>query len=84
MSIEINSPKLRTQLQLINMTIEELLKHKPIFFYYEEAEQEDYVFDFTFSEVKQVVKSHNRDNNTEYKTINEFNDGEYNKKIEIT
>ena len=65
------------------MTIEELLKHKPIFFYYEESEQEDYVFDFTFSEVKQVVKAHNRDNKTEYKTINEFYDGEHNKNIEI-
>lgn len=65
------------------MTIEELLKHKPIFFYYEEDENEDYVFDFTFSEVKQVVKAHNRYNGTKYKTINEFNDGEYDKKIDI-
>ena len=65
------------------MTIEELLKHKPIFFYYEEDDNEDYVFDFTFSEVKQVVNAHNRDNRTKYKTINEFNDGEYDKKIDI-
>ena len=63
------------------MTIEQLLKRKPIFVYSEVGQS--MTFNFDLEGIKSVIEAHNEDFNTEYKTINEFNDGEYHRKIEI-
>lgn len=64
------------------MTIEQLLKCKPVFVY-SEVDDETATSNFDLEGIKSVIESHNEYFNTEYKTINDFNDGEYHRKIEI-
>jgi len=63
------------------MTIEELFKRKPTYIYSEVGEST--TLNFTLEEIKSIIESFNEDFNTNYKTINEFNDGENYRKIEI-
>ncbi len=64
------------------MTIEQLFS-EPLTFVYSEVDDIGCTYTFTLKEIKQVVKAHNEDYGTRYQTINEFNDGEYHRKIEI-
>lgn len=58
-----------------NMTIEDLLNN-PLVFVYSESDDEFATYTYNFNEIKQVIEAHNEDFETDYKTINEFNDGE--------
>ena len=64
------------------MTIEKLL-NEPIVFVYSETDDASATYEFNYEEVKQVIEAHNEDFDTNYKTINEFNDGEEYRKINI-
>jgi hypothetical protein len=64
------------------MTIEQLFS-EPLTFVYSEVDGIGCTYTFTLKEIKHVVKAHNEDYGTRYQTINEFNDGENYRKIEI-
>jgi|TARA_R110000803_G_scaffold148060_1_gene213517 hypothetical protein len=57
------------------MTIEKFLNN-PLVFVYSECDDASATYTFNFDEIKQVIEAHNEDFETDYKTINEFNDGE--------
>jgi len=57
------------------MTIEKLMT-EPLVFIYSECDDALATYTYNFDEMKQVIEAHNEDFNTDYKTINEFNDGE--------
>jgi hypothetical protein len=57
------------------MTIENFLNN-PLVFVYSECDDASATCTFNFDEIKQVIEAHNEDFETDYKTINEFNDGE--------
>ena len=61
--------------KLYNMTIEDFLNN-PLVFVYSESDDEFATYTYNFNEIKQVIEAHNEDFETDYKTINEFNDGE--------
>lgn len=64
------------------MTIEQLFS-EPMIFVYSESDEPLFRYEFTFNEIKQVIEAHNEDFGTNYQTINEFNDGEEYRSIEI-
>lgn len=64
------------------MTIEELFE-EPLTFVYSEVDDETATFCLSYAQAKLWVKEFNRAFNTKYQTINEFNDGENYRKIEI-
>ncbi len=55
--------------------IEDLLNN-PLVFVYSESDDEFATYTYNFNEIKQVIEAHNEDFDTDYKTINEFNEGE--------
>ena len=57
------------------MNVKELLNN-PLAFIYSECDDALVTYTFNFYEVKQVIEAHNEDFDTDYKTINEFNNGE--------
>jgi len=64
------------------MTIEQLFS-ETLTFVYSEVDDDTATFCLSYAQAKLWVKEFNRDFNTNYKTINEFNDGENYRKIEI-
>ena len=65
-----------------NMYIEEFLIAKPRYLYVE-IDDLDLMYEMDYTEVKRLIKWHNDMLETNYQTINEFNDDEDYRKIEI-
>jgi len=65
-----------------NMYIEEFLIAKPRYLYVE-IDDLDLMYEMDYAEVKRLIKWHNDMLGTNYQTINEFNDDEDYRKIEI-
>jgi len=65
-----------------NMNIEEFLIAKPRYLYVE-IDDLDLMYEMDYTEVKRLIKWHNDMLGTNYQTINEFNDDEDYRKIEI-
>jgi len=64
------------------MTIEKLFS-EPLTFVYSEVDDETATFCLSYAQARLWVKEFNRAFKTNYQTINEFNDGEDYRKIEI-
>ncbi len=64
------------------MYIEEFLIAKPRYLYVE-IDDLDVMYEMSYTEVKRLIKWHNDMLETNYQTINEFNDDEDYRKIEI-
>jgi hypothetical protein len=64
------------------MTIEQLFS-ETLTFVYSEVDDETATFCLSYAQAKLWVKEFNRAFDTKYQTINEFNDGENYRKIEI-
>ena len=64
------------------MYIEEFLLAKPRYLYVE-IDDLDLMYEMNYTEVKRLIKWHNDMLETNYQTINEFNDDEDYRKIEI-
>ncbi len=64
------------------MYIEEFLIAKPRYLYVE-IDDLDLMYEMDYTEVKRLIKWHNDMLETNYQTINEFNDDEDYRKIEI-
>ena len=64
------------------MHIEEFLIAKPRYLYVE-IDDLDLMYEMNYTEVKRLIKWHNDMLETNYQTINEFNDDEDYRKIEI-
>jgi hypothetical protein len=64
------------------MYIEEFLIAKPRYLYVE-IDDLDLTYEMSYEEVKKLIKWHNDMLKTNYQTINEFNDDEDYRKIEI-
>jgi hypothetical protein len=65
-----------------NMYIEEFLIAKPRYLYVE-IDDLDLMYEMDYTEVKRLIKWHNDMLETNYQTINEFNDDEDYRKIKI-
>jgi hypothetical protein len=64
------------------MTIEQLFS-ETLTFVYSEVDDDTATFCLSYAQAKLWVKEFNREFDTKYQTINEFNDGENYRKIEI-
>jgi len=64
------------------MTIEQVFEES-LTFVYSEVDDDTATFCLSYAQAKLCVKEFNREFDTKYQTINEFNDGENYRKIEI-
>ena len=65
-----------------NMNVKQILLFKPRYLYVD-MDDLDQIYEMTYEDVKRLIKWHNNSLGTTYQTINEFNDDDDYRKIEI-